>query len=198
MQNRSRGFTLTELLVALAVAALILGIAAPGFNDFRRNNRLTAAANDFLSAAQVARTEAIKRQVPVAVCPSGDPQNLAATCTAGAFSGWIVFVDTNNDCQRAAGEEKLKGDGPVDNSVRTRSNGNCVSFAGTGFIQAIAGRPSATRTVYCDTRGLANIAGQNQSAGRGIFVMNTGRSRVSRDSTSRTLTDVTQWGLACP
>ena len=60
--------------------ALILGLAAPSFNEFRRNNRLTSTANDFLGAVQFARTEAIKRQQPVSVCATGEPHSAAATC----------------------------------------------------------------------------------------------------------------------
>ena len=195
MKSRSRGFTLTELLVALAVAGLLLGLAAPSFDLFRRNNRLTGAANDFLAATQVARTEAIKRQVPVSMCPSADPTSAGAGCGGGAFNGWIVFVDTNNDCSRAGGEAIVKTGGPIATSVTPKSNGTCISFAPTGFLQPAA---DATRTVFCDDRGLAVVAGQNQSAGRGIFVTNTGRSRVTRDVTSGSSTDVSTWGLACP
>lgn len=201
MKSRSRGFTLTELLVALAVAGLILGLAAPSFNDFRRNNRLTGAANDFLAATQVARTEAIKRQLPVSMCATADPTAAGAACNGGAYSSWIVFVDTNSNCLRAgAAEVIVKTGGPVDASVTSQSNGNCISFAPTGFMQpaAVTGRAASTRTVFCDDRGLAVIAGQAQSAGRGIFVTNTGRSRVTRDVTSGSNTDLSTWGLGCP
>ena len=195
MKSRSHGFTLTELLVALAVAGLMLGLAAPSFDLFRRNNRLTAAANDFLAATQVARTEAIKRQLPVSMCASANPTNAGAACSGPPFNGWIVFVDTNNDCNRAGGEAIVKTGGLIATSLTARSNGTCISFAPTGFLQPAA---DATRTVFCDDRGLAVVAGQNQSAGRGVFVTNTGRSRVTRDVTSGSATDVSTWGLGCP
>src|SRR5262245_19540720 len=96
MKHRSRGFTLLELMVVLALAAVILALGAPAFNDFRANNRLTGVANDFLGALQVARTEAIKRQVPASVCPSDD----GSSCTSGNFRGWIAFVDADSSCTR--------------------------------------------------------------------------------------------------
>lgn len=201
MEYRSHGFTLIELLVTLGIAALILGLAAPSFSDFRANGRLTSTANDFLGAVQYARTEAIKRQQSVSVCATADPTSPAATCALGPFRSWLVFVDLNNNCLRAgAGEDILRADGPIDASVSTRSNGLCVSFAPTGFVQPLAstGQTSATRTLYCDTRGLLQIGTTNQSAGRGIFVTNTGRSRVSREITSGTSTDIDNWGIACP
>ena len=83
MKSRSRGFTIVELMVTLSIAALILAIGAPSFNEFRRNNRLTGTANDFLGAVQTARTEAIKRQLQVSVCPSANPNDASPTCTNG-------------------------------------------------------------------------------------------------------------------
>ena len=95
MQNRSHGFTIIELLVTLAIAALILGLAAPSFNEFRRNGRLTGTANDFLGAVQLARTEAIKRQQPVSICATANPTSPAATCALGNFAaGWSSSTST--------------------------------------------------------------------------------------------------------
>jgi type IV fimbrial biogenesis protein FimT len=198
METRQKGFTLPELMIVLALAATVLAIAAPNFSEFRVNNRLTSSGNDFLGAVSAARTEAIKRQVPVAVCPSADPRNAAATCTAGAFTGWIVFVDTDNDCVRDAGEELLRGDGPLDPALTASSNGVCASFAGSGFLQNIAGRATASRTLFCDERGAGAQAGTDQSMARGVFVTQTGRARVTRDISSGVTTDLSTWGIACP
>jgi len=201
MRNRVRGITLLELMVALSVAAVILAIGAPSFAEFRRNNRLTSAGNDFLAAIQVARTEAIKRQQPVAVCPTAAPENPGAGCSAGPFRSWLVFVDENNNCQREAGEERLRAEGPLSDAVEVRSNGVCISFAATGFLQppTVTGQPTASRTIFCDERGIAAQDGTTLSAARGVFVSPTGRSRVTRDITSGTLsTDLTRWGLGCP
>jgi type IV fimbrial biogenesis protein FimT len=201
MQNTTRGFSVLELMVVLAIAAIVLSVAAPSFGEFRRNSRLTSYGNDFLAAAQVARGEAIKRQVPVVVCPTADPNDANAGCSNGAFNGWIVFQDTNNDCLRNGGEPLLKAGGPIDTTVASSvSNGVCISFMGSGFLAAgpVAGRAIATRTLFCDSRKLAKQAGTNQSAARGIFVTPTGRSRVSRDIDSGVATtDMSTWGLAC-
>lgn len=186
MKTRSAGFTLMELMITLALAAVILSIGAPSFTEFRRNNRLTSVGNDFLGAVQTARSEAIKRQVPVAVCASANPGDAAATCSGGAFTGWIVFADPDNNCDRDAGnpvlEPVLRVGDTIDPSLTPASTGSCVSFAPTGFSQVIGGGPMATNTLFCDDRGKANQAGTNLSAARGIEVGLTGRSRVTRES----------------
>src|SRR5688572_3370131 len=98
------GFTLFELLIVLAIAAILLGLGAPSFSDFRRNARLTSAANDLLAAAQLARTEAIKRQVPVSICPAAGVGADTVCGTTRYERGWITFVDENGDCARQEGD----------------------------------------------------------------------------------------------
>lgn len=182
-------------MVVLALAAIVLAIGAPSFTEFRRNNRLTSAANDMLAAVHLARTEAIKRQRPVAVCPSANPETDAGVCSGGEFSGWIVFEDTDNDCDRDAGEDFLRGDGPLDATVSSESNGTCISFAATGFLQlqAVTGVAEATTTVFCDERGIVTIGGTGLSAARGVELQFTGRPRVQRENGV-----INGWGLACP
>lgn len=78
----NRGFTLIELMVTIAVLAIVLGIAVPSFQDFVRKNRLVATTNNLVSALAMARSEAIKRAARVTVA------------SANWSAGWQVFVDT--------------------------------------------------------------------------------------------------------
>ena len=73
-----RGFTLTELMVTVAVAGILAMVAVPNMRTFLQNNRLSAASNDLLRSFYLARTEAIKHQTNVAVCASAVPT--AAAC----------------------------------------------------------------------------------------------------------------------
>jgi type IV fimbrial biogenesis protein FimT len=77
------GFTLLELMVVVSIAAILLGIAIPSFNATIRNNRLTAYANELVTALNVARSEAVKRGQEVVVRRTG----------ANWENGWQVFVD---------------------------------------------------------------------------------------------------------
>lgn len=196
MKNRSHGFTLPELMVVLALAAAILAIGAPNFNEFRRNNRLTSVANEFLGTVQTARSEAIKRQVSISVCPSGNPESAEPSCSGGDFLGWIAFVDANNNCERDDDEPVLRAGARINSALAepmfSTSTGNCISFASTGFTQPIATKTPANRTLFCDSRGLEQ-KGTTLSASRGIDISPTGRTRVTRVKD-----DIEKWAIACP
>lgn len=87
--KKEQGFTLFELIVTLAVAAIILSFGVPGFMSFIDNSRATTHANDLVTALNLARNEAIRRGATVSVCSSTD----GATCDGDSnwSTGWIVI-----------------------------------------------------------------------------------------------------------
>lgn len=184
------GFTLIEMMMTIAVVAVLMSIAIPSFSSFIKNSRLTSAANDLLRAYQVARTEAIKRQKTVVVCASDNPTSATASCSEDAFStGWIVFEDTNQNSDRDAGEALIINHGELEKGVITRDDGYALTaFNTAGTLSAI---PDITlKIVICDDRGIDTI-GTNSSA-RALIVTTTGRSRVSR-----TYADVSGTAISC-
>lgn len=184
MKRRSRGFTMMELLVTLAVAAVILGIGVPSFRDFMRNGRLTGAANELLITVVRARGEAVRRQAVVSVCPSATPGQTGATCSGAATQGYIAFIDTNSNCVRDGGEltdDNLVSYQLTHSEVTSTKNGTCVSFAASGFRRVVAGQPNTMRAMFCDTRGNTRIYPTSTiSYARGVEVVPTGRASVSR------------------
>jgi len=84
----ARGMTLIELMTALVIAAILMAVAVPSFRNASLGSKLSASANNLLSSLQLARSEAIKRNVAVTVCASAD----GATCAGGGGweQGWVV------------------------------------------------------------------------------------------------------------
>ena len=87
--KRNLGFTLVELMVTLAVLVILISIAIPSFMNMIQNSRSAALANSIVIALNVARSEAVKRNALVNLCPSSD----GATCMAAPLDwtvGWIA------------------------------------------------------------------------------------------------------------
>ncbi len=91
--RRESGFTLIELVVTMAVLAIVVSIAAPSFTNMINNNRSSGLGGELTAAIHFARSEAIKRATHVAICPSND----GTSCLTGSdwAKGWLIFVDTS-------------------------------------------------------------------------------------------------------
>jgi len=87
------GFTMIELMVTLAVAAILVTVAVPSFQTMIESNALTSQINLFIGSLNAARSEAVKRGKQVTLCKSVNGSSCAG---AGYEAGWIVFVDTND------------------------------------------------------------------------------------------------------
>lgn len=82
----SRGFTLIELMVTLAILIMLMAVAVPGMLDLIRDARLSAQTDLLVSSLNTARLEAIKRRSNMTLCPASDA-NTATACSTSA-SDW--------------------------------------------------------------------------------------------------------------
>ena len=157
--ERIGGFTLFELMVTLAVAALILSLGVPGFRSFIQNNRATTHTNDLVTALNLGRSEATRRGAPVLLCSSSD----GATCSGSNdwSSGWIV--------RRSAGA--------VLRTWPERSGGDGVLTANVSQIQFQARGSLAGGTVPLLQIRLPDCSGDQ---GRDVSVNMAGRIAVTR------------------
>lgn len=89
------GFTLIELLVVISIAAIIMAIAVPSFNQLVGQQRVKAAANDFKSAVALARSEARKTGLNSNIRQIGKTSK-----TSGSWEkmsdGWHVYNKPND------------------------------------------------------------------------------------------------------
>jgi len=89
----SQGQTLVELMITLAVAAILLSVAAPSFTSLRFSNALTNHANEMLGVINFARSEAIRRNIPVRLCRSSTESSNTCVTESGAWQYWIVLAN---------------------------------------------------------------------------------------------------------
>lgn len=87
MNTQTKAFTLIELIITMAVLAIIAAIALPNMQNMVLENRLAAFANDFSNSVSLARSEALTRRQSVSISPvDGDWSK-----------GWEVIIDDTSE-----------------------------------------------------------------------------------------------------
>ena len=136
--RRQDAFTLTELLVVVAIVAILLTIATPGFRFVTNANRLSAEVNGLLGDLMYARAEAIRQGAPVVVCTSADSQSCANVPTWEG--GWIICVaNAANTCDNTTAV--LRAQKAFTNTDTLRpdaiSNATAITFNRMGFASGM-------------------------------------------------------------
>lgn len=91
-RTRISGFTLVELMVTIAIVAILLAVALPSFEQSLRSNRVATTTNEMLASLSLARTEAIRSTQASQVCARD-----GAVCGSDWNQGWLVMTDTDGD-----------------------------------------------------------------------------------------------------
>lgn len=136
MRKQQQAFTLIELMVTLAVMAIVMAVAIPSFNRQIQNNRSLAIGETFVTALNYARSEAVKRGNPVTLCASDNEQD---GCSTDWSKGWLVVTDTagvtaNNP---TVGTVLRVWPAPTENAVISveRMDAGTTTSSDTGFVR---------------------------------------------------------------
>lgn len=139
--RRQRGLTLLELMVTVAIVAILGALATPSFKTMIQANRTRTVASELMGMLNLARSEAARRSQPVSVCRSSDGSSCSSTGT-GWDSGWIAFVNEDGISEGAAPARdsnelllQTRQDLPTGVTVRPNSNfTNGITFLRTGLV----------------------------------------------------------------
>ncbi len=164
-------FTVVELVVALAIAALLAWAAVPAFQDWLAAYQLANHAKHLAETMTRARTEAIRRGYRVDLCKSPDRQQ----CTdQGSWdAGFVVFVDVNRDGRVDADEPVLEIEGPAPSGITIKANKpveDYVSYTSLGHSRMLNGALQMGTFAVCRS-------GQRELH---VVLAGTGRVRIAR------------------
>ena len=169
----SRGLSLIELMVALAIFALVIGFGVPSYRDWIAARELANHAEYLAETLNQARSEAVKRQVRVNVCKSSDGKQCA---TSGTWSdGWIMFADDNRDGSIEAPESLIRHEAAPGNQITVTANrplDSYVSYTNFGYARLLNGALQM---------GTFEVCKPGQKA-IDVVLANSGRVRLSRTS----------------
>lgn len=161
---RTAGFTLVELMVTVAIVAVLLRLAVPALSSAILSNKLSSYANAWVASAQLARGEAVKRNAAVTLCRSSD----GSTCaTSGSWQqGWVV---------RAADGTVIHAEQALSSDYHFTSSSYSIAFQPSGLSSG------STTLTLC--RALPSVGDQE----RQITLSATGKAAVAK-TTLRTCT----------
>lgn len=172
--TRGGGFTLVEMLVVVAIAAILQSLAIPYLSDWIKAIHLTSAVNDIFSSMVLTRSEAIKRNSRAVMCKSTSGNTCA---TSGDWEqGWIVFHDANDNATLDNGETVIHQQPALASTLRVKGNAplsNYVSFAAMGTARYTSGAFQAGTITIC------NVSTERVDA-RQVIIANSGRPRIAR------------------
>jgi type IV fimbrial biogenesis protein FimT len=157
MNGQQLGLTLIELMVTLAVAIILLAIGIPAFQGMEANNRAVALANGIVSAVTLARTEAMARGVPVAVCPNKSAEGVAPECggTGDWVNGWIVFADPSGSGTVPAVADTIRTFSRPRGIPKVDTATTMLRFGTEGYQRPRAGSPAVISMLVYQTNSTA-------------------------------------------
>lgn len=133
------GFTLIELMVAIAVLSILAIVAYPNLQALIHGQRLTTATNEIITGVQMARGEAIRRNARVGLCSSANGTSCAGGAANTAWSGWVVMADSNGDSTL---DEVVRA-GTFNPGVSVKSGANIVANTLTFRADGLARKDAA-------------------------------------------------------
>jgi type IV fimbrial biogenesis protein FimT len=170
----SRGFTLVELMVSLTLLGILAALALPSFSEAFLSNRLASFSNSFIASAQLARSEAIKRNASIKLCRSSNGTSCATT--GGWQQGWIIFSDNGASANADNGtvdsdETRIFYQQTLATDYSFTGNSYSFAFQPTGLVA------SAVNLTVC------RLSPSPGSQERTLAVSTTGRVSVSTTRT---------------
>lgn len=181
--HREQGFTLTELMVTVAIVGILAAIAMPNFQSMIQANRIQSAAAEFQAGLALARSEAIKRGGDTRVTIVANSLNAGPPTTANWSAGITVFYDTSNNASNDAPPALVPGT-PNPILLQTTALNNSISASssnpGKHVIFNGLGRPISSTGAQLSASFVFGPANGTDANYRCIIMSATGRTRSAK------------------
>ncbi|GGW86060.1 GspH/FimT family pseudopilin [Alteromonas halophila] len=134
MIHHTRGLTLLEMLITLAISAILLTVVAPNVQSILAANRVTSDINNISALTQQARFSAINEQQTILLCPTTNYSN----CTSSWANAKMIFADSNGNGSRDNSEPLIATTDPLSKTNRLSGISGSLTFEENGGISRAA------------------------------------------------------------
>jgi len=138
-RRRAAGFTLVELMVTVAVAALVVALGVPSFLRTLARHTINSQAEELQDAVRVGRNEAMKRSGPVVLCRTEENNPTHCAGSGGSWQTWVLFSDVARSGAFAAGDAVLRQRQDASKRTTVTADAASIRFEATGIAHADTG-----------------------------------------------------------
>ena len=138
LSGLTRGFSIVELMVTVAIAAILLGLGAPSMVNAIRSAQINAIRDELVGAVQFARVEALRRASPIVLLRKSSC-DVALSGTADWSCGFTVFADTDGNGAQGTTEPSIKDIGVARGYQLSHTAGGTTSVQMNHWGQATGG-----------------------------------------------------------
>lgn len=179
------GFTLLELMITIAVVAILTVIAYPNMRTFFQRNSVIAQANGLQANLQYARGQAAATRSYVSICPlapasgSTSPANTTCSTTSTSYqSGWLVYSAKTANSVYSATTSTLQAISPAPNNISVfASSAGVITYNSLGEL-VMGGTPKDITFDVCATTS-GNVTGTSTSSVPGVQLIAAGSGRIA-------------------
>ena len=162
------GLTLIELMITLAVAAIVVALGAPSFLRTLARHAIAAQAEELQDAVRVGRNEAMKRSGPVVLCRTDALNTSRCASSGGSWQTWLLFADVDRNGAFNAGDGLVRQHVEVSNRMNVTSDVASIRFESTGIAHSDNGAPVVF--VFAPAGAAADSSGSNLALQRQVCV----------------------------
>ncbi|HHQ4798054.1 GspH/FimT family pseudopilin [Aeromonas veronii] len=130
---KNAGFTLMELMIAIALGVILLGIGIPSLSNLLGSNNLATQEKSLLNHLNYARQQAISNQQTVTLCLT-TTSGTAEECVTGGATRLLVFIDSNSDQKLNGSETTLTASPEFPAELAISADAQALRFTPDGTI----------------------------------------------------------------
>ena len=176
----NRGFTLIELMIVMAIFALILSFGIPQYNTLVMNGRISSKTNELQGLLQLARSEAVTNRVQTLVCGSTDQTN----CNTNNWEQGVIAFRNRDGNGIAAADELIRVIPAATDAITIRGPNGSLRYLTDGTM-------TGSQTIrICDSRGV--------NSSRQVFINTSGQSRTHQGNYDDNDADTVADDGVCP